>query len=725
MGWFDEQIKQRKLSDQEILEDSFMQAASVVLGKRVINDDKMSRVAIDDIFKYYHYKLTDEVEGIDEFEDYLDYVLRPRGIMRRNVVLKEKWYEDAYGPMLGFLKENEIPVALLPRSFVGYYYKDPVSGKKIDINRKNVDTISDKAICFYRPLPLKELSISDLLLYLKDCITTEDIVMMSFAAICVSLVGLIMPRLTRALTGPVLASKNLSMLLAIAVFMVCASLSSMLISTANTLISGRVSSKTSLAVEAAVMARVLSLPANFFRRFSSGELASRAGSVSSLCNMLLSFVFSLGLTSLSSLLYIRQIFSFAPALVVPSLLILAVTITVTTISSSMQIKISGEQMKLGAEGSGLSYALISGIQKIKLSGAEKRGYSKWLDHYSKEAQYLYNPPFFLKISSVIISAVSLVGNILLYSLAVSTGISQSDYFAFTAAYGMVSSAISSLAMMALSFARVRPVLDMAEPILKEVPEMSENKEIIRNLNGSIELNNVSFRYDEKSPYVVDNLSLKIKPGEYVAIVGKTGCGKSTLMRLLLGFEKPVKGAIYYDNKDITTLDLRSLRRKIGTVMQSGELFSGSIYENIAISAPSLTLDEAWEVAETAGMAEDIRNMPMGMQTMISEGQGGVSGGQKQRIMIARAIAPKPSILMFDEATSALDNKTQKHISDSLDSLKCTRIVIAHRLSTIKHCDRILVLDQGKIIEEGTYEELVAQNGFFAELVERQRLDKDN
>ena len=225
--------------------------------------------------------------------------------------------------------------------------------------------------------------------------------------------------------------------------------------------------------------------------------------------------------------------------------------------------------------------------------------------------------------------------------------------------------------------------------------------------------------------LIDNLSLKINAGDYVAIVGKTGCGKSTLMRLLLGFEKAEKGAIYYDGKDINSLDLKSLRRKIGTVMQSGSLFQGDIYSNIAIAAPNLTMDEAWEVAEMAGMAQDIKDMPMGMQTLISEGQGGISGGQKQRLMIARALAPKPRILFFDEATSALDNITQRKISEALDKLNCTRVVIAHRLSTIKNCDRILVLDQGRIIEEGTYDELIKNKGFFYELVEKQRLDNDD
>ena len=207
----------------------------------------------------------------------------------------------------------------------------------------------------------------------------------------------------------------------------------------------------------------------------------------------------------------------------------------------------------------------------------------------------------------------------------------------------------------------------------------------------------------------------------MAIVGKTGCGKSTLVRMLLGFEKPQKGAVYYDGRDIQTLNLRSLRQHIGTVMQDGKLFQGSIYENIIISSPDATMDDAWNAAELAGIADDIREMPMGMYTLISDGAGGISGGQKQRLMIARAIVSKPNLLIFDEATSALDNITQKKVSQSLNSLKCTRIVIAHRLSTIRQCDRILVLDGGHIIEDGTYDELMAQNGFFASLVERQKV----
>ena len=407
---------------------------------------------------------------------------------------------------------------------------------------------------------------------------------------------------------------------------------------------------------------------------------------------------------------------------VPALLIILVTVGVSVLSTYMQMNISRQVMQKGAKVNGLSYALITGVQKIKLAGAEKRAFSRWAKSYSEAAEYSYNPPMFIKANAAISLAISLAGTIIIYYLAVKTNVSGSEYIAFNTAYGSVMGAFTSLSGVALSIAQIKPILEMAEPILKTEPESSENKTMVTSLKGSIELSNIYFRYNENMPYVVDGMSLKIRAGEYVALVGTTGCGKSTLMRLMLGFETPERGAIYYDGKDMSKLDLRSLRRRIGVVMQDGSLFQGDIYSNIVISAPQLSLQEAWEAAEIAGIADDIRAMPMGMNTILSEGQGGISGGQKQRLMIARAVAPKPRILMFDEATSALDNKTQKQVSDALDQMKCTRIVIAHRLSTIRNCDRILVLDKGHIMEDGTYDELIEKNGFFAELVARQRLD---
>ena len=431
---------------------------------------------------------------------------------------------------------------------------------------------------------------------------------------------------------------------------------------------------------------------------------------------------STGLTSLFSLMYISQIFAYAPMLVWPALAIIFVTIGFSIFTTFYQMRYTKMRMEISAEESGMSYAMITGVQKIKMAGAEKRMFARWSKLYSKQLVLTYNPPMFLRANGAFSALISSVGMIVMYFMAVKSKVSVADYYAFNTAYGMVCGAFMSLAGLTTTIAQFKPAIEMAKPVMEEIPEISEGKVVIERLSGGIELSNISFRYNDNMPNVIDNLSLKIRPGQYVAVVGETGCGKSTLVRILLGFEKPQKGAVYYDGKDISAIDLKSLRRKIGVVMQNGKLFQGDIYTNIVISAPELSVDEAWEAAEMAGIAEDIRRMPMGMHTIISEGSGGVSGGQRQRLMIARAIAPKPKILIFDEATSALDNVTQKIVSDSLAKLKCTRIVVAHRLSTIKECDRIIYLENGSIAESGTYDELIAKRGRFAELVERQRLD---
>ncbi len=723
MGHFENQIEERREAEQQLLEDSFVKIAGIVMGRKSaekLGDERIiTKTAIDEILKFYHYKPVEIPDSVKRPAEQLKYCLRPYGLMSRTIELEEGWYRDAFGPVLAFTKEDNMPVALLPDHIIGYRFKDPVTGKIRKLNRSTSALFDKEALCFYRPLPQKKLTIPDLLIYMKDCISVSDLVMIVAATASISLVGLLMPRITRFLTGPVLNSGRQNILIPIAIAMICIAFSSQLISSIRGLIQGRLDIKTSLGVQASMMMRLMALPANFFRKYSPGELKSRSSSVNNLCSLMMSMILNTGLTSLTSLVYVGQIFNFAPALVIPSLIIVVVTVVFSIVSTLMQIKINRKMMECTAKESGLSYGLITGVQKIRLSGSEKRVFAKWMNVYSEGAELTYNPPLFIKLNPVISTAISLAGNIVLYYMAMKSNVDPSSYYAFTSAYGMLMGAFMSVSGIALSAAQIQPILEMAEPFLKTEPETSQDKEIVTKINGSIELNHVSFRYTDETPY---DLSLKIRPGEYVAIVGSTGCGKSTLVRLLLGFEKPEKGAIYYDGKDMAGLDLPSLRQKIGTVMQDAGLFQGDIYSNIVISAPQLTVDDAWNAAEKAGIADDIRAMPMGMNTMISEGQGGISGGQRQRLMIARAIAPKPKLLIFDEATSALDNKTQKQVSEALDAMGCTRIVIAHRLSTIKHCDRILVLEGGKITEEGTYDELIEKDGFFAELVKRQRTD---
>jgi len=397
--------------------------------------------------------------------------------------------------------------------------------------------------------------------------------------------------------------------------------------------------------------------------------------------------------------------------VAPALLVILAQLAVTVVSSLIQLDLTRRQLTTNARLSGLTFASFNGVQKIKLAGAERRVFAKWAGLYKDQADLSFNPPALIKIQPVIAAAISLAGAIVIYYFAAAARVSVADYMAFSASFGLVNGAMMSLAGVATSLANIKPLMEMVEPLLQTVPEVGENKQVVTRLTGSIEINNVSFRYNEEMPLVLDNLTLKIPAGQYVAIVGKTGCGKSTLMRLLLGFETPQRGAIYYDGQDIARLDLRSLRQHIGAVTQNGRLFAGDIFSNIVVSAPWLTLEDAWRAAELAGIAEDIRAMPMGMHTMISEGSGGISGGQRQRLMIARIFLLKPKILIADEPTSMIDACSRATILDMLmqlrDEIGMTLIFITHDIGLAYFVsDSVYIMEHGKIVEHGSADEVI-------------------
>jgi len=721
MSWFEEQLRERKQQDDALFCESMENVASSILGRTVSADkDEITNDEIKNILKYYGFNTKAEVpQGVNTFSDRLSYLCRPHGLMYREVKLTENWWKDCIGAILAFKKEDGSAVALIPYGF-GYVYYE--GGKRQHVNRKFNETLTGTGYCFYKPFPNRKLNLIDLVKYAISTRSLKDMVLTVMFMLVSTLIGLLTPKISYFLYSTVVESGSNRLLYLTMLFMACVSVSMILFKAFQTMYESIVATKMRIALQGATMMRILSLPPAFFRKFSSGELAEKSNYLTGLAQTVMDMIFSTGLTSLFSLIYITSIFEYAPALVVPALIVILVTVGFSMLSVLARQKISKETMEISTKESGMTYAMVSGMKKIRIAGAEKRAFARWANLYSQKVQRTYNPPRFIKVNSTIALAISAAGTLVMYAFAIKSGVSMAEYTAFTAAYGMLFGAFSTLTSLVSSCANIKPIIDMAKPVMDEIPESNENKETVTRLSGRIELNNVSFRYDDSMPLIVDDMTLKIEPNQYIGIVGKTGCGKSTLIRLLLGFEKAQKGAIYYDGKDINTLDLKSLRRKIGVVMQDSKLFHGDIFSNITISAPWLTLNDAWEAAETADIADDISDMPMGMNTLISEGSGGVSGGQKQRLIIARAVAPKPKILIFDEATSALDNITQKKVSAALDNLHCTRIVIAHRLSTIKHCDRILYLENGKICEDGTYDQLMEKQGMFYQLVQRQRVD---
>ena len=722
MSWFSDQIRQRKKQDADTFSDAFAECANAVLGRSFSFASTEGDDALHRILNYFGVKNVTVPDKMDDMGLRLEYVSRITGILFRSVELRGEWYKDACGAFMANRKDTGETVALLPHGYRSYRYYDPATGHYEPVNNKTAELFEIEALCFYKPLPVGQLTFRDLLKYAFSICSVYDIIG-TVAVLAVStLLGLLLPRLNFFLFDRVIGTDSVTLLLSTVVFMATITVAQLLFTGVSSLFNMRIQTRLTNTIEAATMMRTLSLPPEFFRQYPTAEVVQRMGYVPALCGNVVSLLFGSGLSGLFSLAYITQIYAYAPALALPALGVILAQVLFSVYSTLRLKKIVQLRLKLTAENSSRALSIITGMEKIRLAGAEKRAFAQWAEGFARETRVEYNPPLSRKLNGPITMLLSFAGQFLLFWIAITRQVGAAEYYAFQTAYASVSAAITTLGTLALAGATLTPGYEMARPILETEPEVTGRSQPVTHLSGAIELNRVTFRYTEDMPNVIDNFSLKIRPGQYVAIVGKTGCGKSTLIRLLLGFETPQKGAIYYDGRDLTTLDKPSVRRLIGAVMQDDRLFVGDIYSNLTICAPRLGLKEAWEAAEAAGIADDIRAMPMEMHTLISEGGGGISGGQRQRLVIARAIAPKPSILIFDEATSALDNITQKQVSDALDKLKCTRIVIAHRLSTIRHCDRILVMDKGHIIEDGTYEELIEKGGYFADLVERQRID---
>jgi len=718
---FNEQLLKRLDNDRRAMSDALNDLTAIV-GEPIEPPAKKKEEdgagAVQEVLSFLGIKSIPVPAEIEDINDRLTYMLRPSGVMRRRVELMGSWWKDATGAFLGSTKTGAA-VAILPRFPAGYQFYDPDLQKMVKVNEKTAQALNPDAFCFYKVFPPKKLSLLDIGKFVLSAVTRTDLALILAASLLVSLLGLFTPFINKQIFDSVIPSGAKSDVFPVAGLLIGAAVGSSLIGITRSLVLMRLKDKINLAVQGAAMARIFSLPATFFKEYSAGELSNRAMSINQLSSMLSDTVLTSGLAALFSLIYIVQMAGFAPTLVLPAMLILLGMLAFTVLTSLMQQKLLKRQIKLSAKMNGLVYGLYSGLQKIKLAGAEKRAFAKWAEKYREIGRLSYSPPLFLRLNSTLSGALTLGGTLLLYYFAGINKVSQSDYIAFSIAYGAVSGAIMSLAGVAMTLAGIQPLLEMVKPIFETVPEVNESKKIITSLSGDMEVSNVSFRYTKDGPLILDDLSLKVRAGEYLAIVGRSGCGKSTLMRLLLGFEKPEAGAIYYGGNDLDTLDVCSVRQCIGVALQNGKLFSGDIFSNIIITSPWSTLDDAWRAARLAGIEADIKAMPMGMHTLISEGSGGISGGQRQRILIARALVANPKLLLFDEATSALDNLTQKHVAESLDQLGCTRIVIAHRLSTIKNCDRIIVMDKGKIVEEGCYEELMVKQGLFYEFAKRQ------
>ena len=726
MSSFGKQLRSRADAAQKAVERNLLVLGDTVMGRkdRYYEAETASQETIRQIeliLRYFRLELPENPQEYKNIAEQIDAVIEPCGAMKCRITLSDGWWKDGDGPLLAAVKDEGRVLALLPGRFGGYSYFDPKTGNAVRITANNKDIFEDDAYCFYKPLPARELTGRDYIAFLLRQLRASDLILVVLAGLGVSFVGILTPLVTKLAFASVIPTGQVALLISLTLMLVCTAVGGWLMRSVKTALTERIRNRLDTVAQNAVFSRVMNLPTTFFSEKSAGSLAQQTSFLnmlpSLLCDILLSGVLTVALT----LVNIYPVFSASSALVFPTLVVLAASVVLFWYTVVQERNSIRGQLSSASKTNGVVYDFITGVQKIKLSGSEDMAFAKWLEVYREKAATSFDVHFPFSVRMQLLTFIRMLGTLWTFTVAYRNGLSVAQFAVFASAYGLIMSCVDTLAQYGKSFAHLRPVLEMGEAILLETPEQSTGKKTVSSLTGRIALNNVTFRYTEDGPAILDNLSLSIRPGEYIAVVGKTGCGKSTLMKLLLGFMSPQDGSITYDDIDLERIDKRSLRRNIGVVLQDGKLFPGDIFSNITISAPWLTLDDAWEAAEKAGVADYIRSLPMGMHTFISEGGGGVSGGQRQRLIIARAIATGSNILMFDEATSALDNITQKVVTDSLNAMGCTRIVIAHRLSTIRECDRIIALDQGRIVESGTYDELMAQKGFFAELVSRQQI----
>lgn len=658
----------------------------------------------------------------DSKADPLEEIARASNVRIRQVLLRDNWWRLDSSPMLAYMEDDNRPVALIPLHRSRYQMHDPVTGSVMIVDKETAGRIKPFAFTFYRPFPQGTMNIRDLLVFSAGACWKHDFFRLILVGILGGLLGMAVPIATGIIYDRIIPSADKSQLLQVGFFLAASALAVTLFELTRSFAVQRMEGMIDASVEAAIWDRLLELPVPFFKRYSAGELAMRAMGVEQIRMLLSGVTITTILTSIFSLFSFILLFYYNAKLAGMAALLIIINLLVLLGSGRKQIKCLQELTDITNKITGLLLQLIGGVSKFAVAGAEKRAFYVWAEKFSQQRRIDFKTSIlsswletFNASFSVIASLCIFAGVIYLSPKNLTTG----NFIAFNTAFTVFWTTMAAMSNVLMNVGSIVPLYKKLKPILETEPEYDEFKSDPGKLTGSIEVSHISFRYKAGDPLVLKDVSFKVKPGEYIGLVGPSGSGKSSLLRVLLGFEKPESGRVYYDEHDLEKVDIRAIRRQLGVVLQNGQLMAGNIFSNVVGSNTKLTMDDALEAVRMAGLEKDIEEMPMGMHTVISEGAGNISGGQRQRLLIARAIVNKPKIIFFDEATSALDNKTQAIVSASLDSFKTTRIVIAHRLSTVINCDRIIVLDKGRIVEEGSYEQLMQLNGIFAQLARRQ------
>ncbi|MFW9259115.1 NHLP bacteriocin export ABC transporter permease/ATPase subunit [Nostoc sp. CALU 546] len=716
------QFQEREQFNQQVIEGALSDLATVLQPQQEAvfsQEGPPLLVAFGAVGRSLGIEIRPPAEDLNSIKDPVAAIAQASQIRIRRVTLADGWWRQDQGAMLAYT-QLERPVALLPTDNRDYVIFDPVARTRTPVNESVAKTLSPLAYVLYRPLPQVALKAVDLLRFgVKGY--EKDIASILIVGLLGTILGMVAPQATAILINHAIPDSDRALLWQIGLVMFAVAFGQLAFQVAQSIITLRVESATDSILQPAIWDRLLRLSPSFFRQYTSGDLVNRVMAVREIHQKLSGATQRTLLSGIFALfnLVLMFIYSWQLAFVGVGLAIFAAV--VTTVASFLLVKKSKKEQELNGAIQGLTVQLINGVAKLRVTMAEERAFAAWAKKYSQQIRLKASWQEIKDGISIFNEALPLVSSILLFGFAMllmQTRLTLGTFVAFNYALAIFIKGVIDLSNTASEIWSIVPIWERAKPIWRSQPEYDSTKVNPGQLSGRIALNRVSFRYSENGSLILNDVSLHAEPGEFVAIVGSSGSGKSTILRLLLGFETPLTGSIYYDGNDLAEMELQAVRRQLGVVLQNGKIGTGSVFDNITAGA-LVSLEEAWSAAQMAGFADDIKQMPMGMHTIVAEGGSNLSGGQRQRLLIARSLVSKPKIILMDEATSALDNRTQAIVTESLAKLNATRVVIAHRLSTIRNADRIYVIDAGHVVQVGNFSELITQSGLFARLVAQQ------
>ncbi|MFJ7768463.1 NHLP bacteriocin export ABC transporter permease/ATPase subunit [Streptomyces sp. NPDC097107] len=640
-------------------------------------------------------------------------------VRTRTVRLDGRWWRDDVGPLIGHRALSGAPVALLWRRG-GYAAVHPATGRETPVEKANAEEFEPRAVMFYRPLPEHRLSPLRLL---RFCMrgTRGDLTGLLLAGLVTVGLGALVPIATGKVLGEFVPKAQTGLIVQVCLAVMLSSVVAAAFMLMQNLTILRLEGRVEATLQPAVWDRLLRLPTKFFTERSTGELASAAMGISAIRRLLagvgptVAQSVTVGAMNLGLLLW----YSVPMALAAIGMLVVVAAVFLGL--GLWQVRWQRRLVKLTNKLNNQAFQTLRGLPKLRVAAAENYAYAAWAEQFARSRE-LQQQAGRIKNLNAVLGAVYLpLCTLLMFMLLAGPArgsMSAAEFLTFNAAVTMLLTSVTQLTGAFVSAVAALPLFEEIRPVLDATPEVRTGSTRPGPLSGAVEARRLSFRYTDDGPLVLDDVSFGIRPGEFVAVVGPSGCGKSTLLRLLIGFDRPLSGSVLYDGQDLAALDQSAVRRQCGVVLQHAQPFTGSILDVICGTEP-YTPEEVMAAAEMAGLAEDIRRMPMGLHTIVS-GSGAVSGGQRQRLMIAQALIRRPRVLFFDEATSALDNETQRTVIESTKALNATRIVIAHRLSTVLDADRVIVMEDGKVAQQGPPAELLADTGGrLHELVRRQ------